>query len=163
MDINVNVNVKIEETPALIKCLSIFCDAVQSTVGILATSAITVPGITDPSNTEAAAPAAKKSRTAAKKENANPVTEVLLVSQPEAPKITETVDDVEAMLGTDPEPEAVTPPSLEDVRAVCTEFAKTNPDKKVQLAECFQKVGAVKLSEVAPEKYPELLALVKAL
>lgn len=164
MDINLNVNVKIEETPALINCLSIFCDAVQSTV---ATSAITAPSITDLSNTEAVAPAAKKSRTGAKKENAipaaAPVSEVPQVSQPESPKIIETVDDVDAMLGTDPEPEAVKELSLEDVKAVCMDFAKAHPDKKANLAECFKKVGATKLSDTDSAKYAELVKLVKAL
>lgn len=36
MDINLNVNVKFEETPALINCFSAFSTALQATVGALA-------------------------------------------------------------------------------------------------------------------------------
>ena len=36
MDINVNVNVKFEETPALINCFSAFSTALQAMVGTLA-------------------------------------------------------------------------------------------------------------------------------
>lgn len=175
MDINLNVNVKIEETPALIKCLSTFCGAIQSTVEVLALAAnryyVAPDSIefahSDSVTTEAVAPAAKKSRTGAKKENATPaaapVSEVPQVSQPESPKITETVDYVDAMLAPEREPEAVKELSLEDVKAVCMDFAKANPDKKANLAECFKKVGATKLSDTDPAKYAELVKLVKAL
>ena len=41
MDINVNVNVKFEETPALINCFSAFSTALQATVGALAVATTT--------------------------------------------------------------------------------------------------------------------------
>lgn len=47
MDINVNVNVKFEETPALINCFSAFSTALQATVGALAVATTTTHTATE--------------------------------------------------------------------------------------------------------------------
>ena len=47
MDINLNVNVKFEETPALINCFSAFSTALQATVGALACLLYTSPSPRD--------------------------------------------------------------------------------------------------------------------
>ena len=135
MDINVNVNVKFEETPALINCFSAFSTALQATVGALAVATTTthtatesVPVVKDES---VSAPVVKAEQTAA------------------------------AAPAPDKEEEKVL--TMDDVKAACMDFIKKNPDKKAKLAECFQKVGSTKLSDTPAEKYAELIELVKGL
>ena len=134
MDINVNVNVKFEETPALINCFSAFSTALQATVGALAVATTThtatesVPVVKDES---VSAPAVKAEQTAAAAPAPN--------------------KEVEKVL------------TMDDVKAACMDFIKKNPDKKAKLAECFQKVGGTKLSDTPAEKYAELIELVKGL
>ncbi len=51
--------------------------------------------------------------------------------------------------------------AIEDVRAVMAQ--KTQDGKSKEIKELLKKYGAVKLSAVAPEHYPELLKEAKAL
>ena len=63
MDINVNVNVKFEETPALINCFSAFSTALQATVGALAVATTTTHTATEDT---ASAKGSRKNSKAAK-------------------------------------------------------------------------------------------------
>lgn len=161
MDINLNVNVKFEETPALINCFSAFSTALQATVGALASATTTSHTVA----AEDAAPA-KPSRKSAKSVKAAPD-----VTADEAPAI-------EPMQTPAPAPETIPVQTIElpaavaeaekaytldDVKAICMDFIKKNPDKKAKLAECFQQVGATKLSDTPAEKYAELVQLVQAI
>lgn len=169
MDINLNVNVKFEETPALINCFSAFSTALQATVGALASATTTSHTVA----VEDAAPA-KTSRKSAKSVKAAPA-----VTADEAPAVeqlqttatatatatapaTETIP-VQAIEVPAAVAEAEKAYTLDDVKAICMDFIKKNPDKKAKLAECFQQVGATKLSDTPAEKYAELVQLVQAL
>ena len=166
MDINLNVNVKFEETPALINCFSAFSTALQATVGALASATTTSHTVA----VEDAAPA-KTSRKSAKSVKAAPA-----VTDDEAPAVEQlqtTAPDASPAPEIVPVPEVEAPApvvdeaekayTLDDVKAICMDFIKKNPDKKAKLAECFQQVGATKLSDTPVEKYAELLQLVQAL
>ena len=166
MDINLNVNVKFEETPALINCFSAFSTALQATVGALAVAATTSHTVV----AEDAAPA-KTSRKSAKSVKATPA-----VTADEAPAVEPTqttAPDASPAPEIVPVPEVEAPApvvdeaekdyTLDDVKAICMDFIKKNPDKKAKLAECFQQVGATKLSDTPVEKYAELVQLVQAL
>lgn len=165
MDINLNVNVKFEETLALINYFSAFSTALQATVGALAMATTTSHTIF----AEEAAPA-KTSRKSAKSVKAAPD-----VTADEAPAI-EPMQTTVAATATDPETvlvqeievpapdkEAEKVLTMDDVKAACMDFIKKNPDKKAKLVECFQKVGGTKLSDTPAEKYAELIELVKGL
>lgn len=161
MDINVNVNVKFEETPALINCFSAFSTALQATVGALAVSATTTH-----TATEDTAPA-KGSRKNSKAAKVIPATDAAAESVPvvkdesvSAPAV-KAEQTAAAALAPDKEEEKVL--TMDDVKAACMDFIKKNPDKKAKLAECFQKVGSTKLSDTPAEKYAELIELVKGL
>lgn len=140
MDINLNVNVKFEETPALINCFSAFSTALQATVGALAL-ATTTSRTVDAEE----APAVKPMPTTVA--TTTPETVPVQVIEVPAP----VVDEAEKAY------------TLDDVKAICMDFIKKNPDKKAKLAECFQQVGATKLSDAPAEKYAELVQLVQAL
>ena len=144
MDINLNVNVKFEGTPALINCFSAFVGALEQ---INSVSLEAVP----------ARPAPKKS---AKK--ATPAVEV--APDPEATETT-PAEVIEAVEVVEPAPESETTPAItsEEIRAMCVELLKAHPEKKAALPGCFQAVGATKLADVPPEKYAQLVELVKAL
>ena len=58
-------------------------------------------------------------------------------------------------------PPETAPITLEDVRAVMT--AKSREDKTAEVKALLTKYGAVKLGEVAPERYAELLRETEAL
>lgn len=165
MDINLNVNVKFEETPALINCFSAFSTALQATVGALASATTTSHTVT----VEDAAPA-KTSRKSAKSVKAAPAVtadeapavEQLQTTAPAAAPAPETIP-VQAIEVPAAVAEAEKAYTLDDVKAICMDFIKKNPDKKAKLAECFQKVGSTKLSDTPAEKYAELIELVKGL
>lgn len=144
MDININLNVKLEETPALINCFSAFVGALEQ---INSVSLEAVP----------ATPAPKKS---AKKATQA----VEAAPDPEATEVAaaETIETAEAV---EPATEAETTPAItaDEVKAACMELIKAHPEKKAALAGCFQAVGATKLSDVPVEKYAQLVELVKAL
>ena len=144
MDININLNVKLEETPALINCFSAFVGALEQ---INSVSLEAVP----------ATPAPKKS---AKKATQA----VEAAPDPEATEVAaaETIETAEAV---EPAAEAETTPAItaDEVKAACMELIKAHPEKKAALAGCFQAVGATKLSDVPVEKYAQLVELVKAL
>lgn len=140
MDINLNVNVKFEETPALINCFSAFSTALQATVGALAL-ATTTSRTVDAEEAPAVEPMPTTVATT------TPETVPVQVIEVPAP----VVDEAEKAY------------TLDDVKAICMDFIKKNPDKKAKLAECFQQVGATKLSDAPAEKYAELVQLVQAL
>lgn len=152
MDINLNVNVKFEETPALINCFSAFSTALQTTVGALALATTT----SHTGAVEDAAPA-KTSRKSAKSVKAAPA-----VTADEAPAVEQLQTTAPETVPV-PDVEAEKAYTLDDVKAICMDFIKKNPDKKAKLAECFQQVGATKLSDTPAEKYAELVQLVQAL
>lgn len=152
MDINLNVNVKFEETPALINCFSAFSTALQATVGALASATTTSHTVA----VEDAAPA-KTSRKSAKSVKAAPA-----VTADEAPAVEQLQTTAPETVPV-PDVEAEKAYTLDDVKAICMDFIKKNPDKKAKLAECFQQVGATKLSDTPAEKYAELVQLVQAL
>lgn len=162
MDINVNVNVKFEETPALINCFSAFSTALQATVGALAVATTT----TTHTATEDTA-SAKGSRKNSKAAKVIPATDAATESVPvvkdervSAP-VVKAEQTAAAAPAPDKEEEKVL--TMDDVKAACMDFIKKNPDKKAKLAECFQKVGSTKLSDTPAEKYAELIELVKGL
>ena len=157
MDINVNVNVKFEETPALINCFSAFSTALQATVGALAVA-------TTATEDTASAKGSRKNSKAAK---VIPATDAATESVPvvkdervSAP-VVKAEQTAAAAPAPDKEEEKVL--TMDDVKAACMDFIKKNPDKKAKLAECFQKVGSTKLSDTPAEKYAELIELVKGL
>lgn len=162
MDINVNVNVKFEEAPALINCFSAFSTALQATVGALAVATTT----TTHTATEDTA-SAKGSRKNSKAAKVIPATDAATESVPvvkdervSAP-VVKAEQTAAAAPAPDKEEEKVL--TMDDVKAACMDFIKKNPDKKAKLAECFQKVGSTKLSDTPAEKYAELIELVKGL
>lgn len=144
MELTINLNVKLEETPALINCFSAFVGALEQ---INSVSLEAVP----------AKPAPKKS---AKKATQT----VEVAPDPEATEAApaEVIETVEAV---EPAAEAETTPAItsEEIRAMCVELLKAHPEKKAALPGCFQAVGATKLADVPPEKYAQLVELVKAL
>lgn len=146
MTINVNVNIKLEDTPALINCFSAFVGALEQ---INSVTLVSVP--------EASKPAPKKSaKKATQAVEVAPDPEVAEVAPPEV------VEPVEAV---EPAAEAETTPAItaDEVKAACMELIKAHPEKKAALAGCFQAVGATKLSDVPTEKYAQLIELVSAL
>lgn len=160
MDINVNVNVKFEETPALINCFSVFSTALQATVGALAVATTTHTATEDTAS-------AKGSRKNSKAAKVIPATDAATESVPvvkdervSAP-VVKAEQTAAAAPAPDKEEEKVL--TMDDVKAACMDFIKKNPDKKAKLAECFQKVGSTKLSDTPAEKYAELIELVKGL
>lgn len=160
MDINVNVNVKFEETPALINCFSAFSTALQATVGALAVATTTHTATEDTAS-------AKGSRKNSKAAKVIPATDATTESVPvvkdervSAP-VVKAEQTAAAAPAPDKEEEKVL--TMDDVKAACMDFIKKNPDKKAKLAECFQKVGSTKLSDTPAEKYAELIELVKGL
>ena len=160
MDINVNVNVKFEETPALINCFSAFSTARQATVGALAVATTTHTATEDTAS-------AKGSRKNSKAAKVIPATDAATESVPvvkdervSAP-VVKAEQTAAAAPAPDKEEEKVL--TMDDVKAACMDFIKKNPDKKAKLAECFQKVGSTKLSDTPAEKYAELIELVKGL
>ena len=160
MDINLNVNVKFEETPALINCFSAFSTALQATVGALAGATATSHSVA-----EDTAPT-KSSRKNSKAAKAIPAAEAVTESVPAvkdegvfSPAV--TAEQTAAAPAPDKEVEKAL--TMDDVKAACMDFIKKNPDKKAKLAECFQKVGGTKLSDTPAEKYAELIELVKGL
>ncbi len=165
MDINLNVNVKFEETPALINCFSAFSTALQATVGALAVATTTSHTVA----AEEAAPAKTSRKSAKSVKAALAVTadeasavEPMQTTAPVAAPAPETVP-VQAIEMPAAVAEAEKAYTLDDVKAICMDFIKKNPDKKAKLAECFQQVGATKLSDTPAEKYAELVQLVQAL
>lgn len=160
MDINVNVNVKFEEPPALINCFSAFSTALQATVGALAVATTTHTATEDTAS-------AKGSRKNSKAAKVIPATDAATESVPvvkdervSAP-VVKAEQTAAAAPAPDKEEEKVL--TMDDVKAACMDFIKKNPDKKAKLAECFQKVGSTKLSDTPAEKYAELIELVKGL
>lgn len=160
MDINVNVNVKFEETPALINCFSAFSTALQAKVGALAVATTTHTATEDTAS-------AKGSRKNSKAAKVIPATDAATESVPvvkdervSAP-VVKAEQTAAAAPAPDKEEEKVL--TMDDVKAACMDFIKKNPDKKAKLAECFQKVGSTKLSDTPAEKYAELIELVKGL
>lgn len=161
MDINLNVNVKFEETPALINCFSAFSTALQATVGALASATTTSHTVA----AEDAAPA-KTSRKSAKSVKAAPdvtADEAPAIEPMQTPAPAPETIPVQAIEVPAAVAEAEKAYTLDDVKAICMDFIKKNPDKKAKLAECFQQVGATKLSDTPAEKYAELVQLVQAL
>ncbi|WP_293726902.1 hypothetical protein [uncultured Phascolarctobacterium sp.] len=164
MDINLNVNVKFEETPALINCFSAFSTALQATVGALAMATTTSRTV----DAEEAAPAkaSRKSAKSAKAAPAMPAEDAPAVEPMPTTVATTTPETVPVQVIEVPAPvvdEAEKAYTLDDVKAICMDFIKKNPDKKAKLAESFQQVGATKLSDTPAEKYAELVQLVQAL
>lgn len=145
MELNINLNVKLEETPALINCFSAFVGALEQ---INSVSVEAVP----------ATPAPKKS---AKK--ATQAVEVAPdpaeVAEAALAEVIETAEVVEPAV----EPETTPAITADEVKAACMELIKAHPEKKAALAGCFQAVGATKLSDVPTEKYAQLIELVSAL
>lgn len=158
MDINLNVNVKFEETPALINC---FSTALQATVGALAVATTTSHTVA----AEEAAPAksSRKSAKSVKATPAMPADEAPAVEHMQTPAPDPETIPVQAIEVPAAVAEAEKAYTLDDVKAICMDFIKKNPDKKAKLAECFQQVGATKLSDTPAEKYAELVQLVQAL
>lgn len=161
MDINLNVNVKFEETPALINCFSAFSTALLATVGALAGATATSHSVA-----EDTAPT-KSSRKNSKSAKAIPAAEAVTESVPAvkdegvfSPAVTA---EQTAAAAPAPDKEVEKALTMDDVKAACMDFIKKNPDKKAKLAECFQKVGGTKLSDTPAEKYAELIELVKGL
>lgn len=160
MDINVNVNVKFEETPALINCFSAFSTfstALQATVGALAVATTTTHTATEDN-----APA-KGSRKNSKVAKVIPATESVPVVKDESVSAPVVKAEQTAAAAPAPNKEVEKVLTMDDVKAACMDFIKKNPDKKAKLAECFQKVGGTKLSDTPAEKYAELIELVKGL
>ena len=157
MDINVNVNVKFEETPALINCFSAFSTALQATVGALAVATTTTHTATEDN-----APA-KGSRKNSKVAKVIPATESVPVVKDESVSAPAVKAEQTAAAAPAPNKEVEKVLTMDDVKAACMDFIKKNPDKKAKLAECFQKVGGTKLSDIPAEKYAELIELVKGL
>ncbi len=157
MDINVNVNVKFEETPALINCFSAFSTALQATVGALAVATTTTHTATEDN-----APA-KGSRKNSKVAKVIPATESVPVVKDESVSAPAVKAEQTAAAAPAPNKEVEKVLTMDDVKAACMDFIKKNPDKKAKLAECFQKVGGTKLSDTPAEKYAELIELVKGL
>lgn len=149
MDINVNVNVKFEETPALINCFSAFSTALQATT-------------TTHTATEDNAPA-KGCRKNSKAAKVIPATESVPVVKDESVSAPVVKAEQTAAAAPAPDKEEEKVLTMDDVKAACMDFIKKNPDKKAKLAECFQKVGSTKLSDTPAEKYAELIELVKGL
>lgn len=157
MDINVNVNVKFEETPALTNCFSAFSTALQATVGALAVATTTTHTATEDN-----APA-KGSRKNSKVAKVIPATESVPVVKDESVSAPAVKAEQTAAAAPAPNKEVEKVLTMDDVKAACMDFIKKNPDKKAKLAECFQKVGGTKLSDTPAEKYAELIELVKGL
>ena len=157
MDVNVNVNVKFEETPALINCFSAFSTALQATVGALAVATTTTHTATEDN-----APA-KGSRKNSKVAKVIPATESVPVVKDESVSAPAVKAEQTAAAAPAPNKEVEKVLTMDDVKAACMDFIKKNPDKKAKLAECFQKVGGTKLSDTPAEKYAELIELVKGL
>lgn len=160
MDINVNVNVKFEETPALINCFSAFSTALQATVGALAVATTTHTATEDTAS-------AKGSRKNSKAAKVIPATDAATESVPvvKDERVSASVVKAEQTAAAAPAPDKEEEKvlTMDDVKAACMDFIKKNPDKKAKLAECFQKVGSTKLSDTPAEKYAELIELVKGL
>ncbi|WP_418563630.1 hypothetical protein [Phascolarctobacterium faecium] len=161
MDINVNVNVKFEETPALINCFSAFSTALQATVGALAVATTTTHTATEDN---ASAKGSRKNSKAAKAiPAAEAVTESVPAVQDEGVFSPAVTAEQTAAAAPAPDKEVEKALTMDEVKAACMDFIKKNPDKKAKLAECFQKVGGTKLSDTPAEKYAELIELVKGL
>mgnify|MGYP000458905928 CR=1 FL=1 len=145
MDINLNVNVKFEETPALINCFSAFSTALQATVGALAGATATSHSVA-----EDTAPT-KSSRKNSKAAKTIPATEAATESVPVVKDGSVSAPSVKAeqtaAAAPAPDKEVEKALTMDDVKAACMDFIKKNPDKKAKLAECFQKVGGTKLSD----------------
>lgn len=127
MDINLNVNVKFEETPALINCFSAFSTALQATVGALA-------GATTTSLT---------------------ATEATLEIKPdESAPVTITPAPASATPTPAPSPVPTAPVhqyTLEEIQAACGPLMDAG--KMDQLAAILQKFGVASLPEIPKEQY----------
>lgn len=161
MDINLNVNVKFEETPALINCFSAFCNALQTTVDALAVATTTTHTVTE--DTAPAKSSRKNSKAAKDIPAAEAVAESVTVAKDESASAPAVIAEPVAAAAPAPDKEVEKVLTMDDVKAACMDFIKKNPDKKAKLAECFQKVGGTKLSDIPAEKYAELVQLVQAL
>lgn len=161
MDINVNVKVKFEETPALINCFSAFSTALQATVGALAVATTTTH--TAAEDTASAKGSRKNSKTAKVIPATDAATESVPVVKDERVSAPVVKAEQTAAAAPAPDKEEEKVLTMDDVKAACMDFIKKNPDKKAKLAECFQKVGSTKLSDTPAEKYAELIELVKGL
>lgn len=161
MDINVNVNVKFEETPALINCFSAFSTALQAMVGTLAMATTTVHTVAE--DTAPAKSSRKNSKAAKAIPAIDAVTEPVPAAKDESASAPAVIAEQTAAVTPEPDKEVEKVLTMDDVKAACMDFIKKNPDKKAKLAECFQKIGGTKLSDTPAEKYAELLELVKGL
>lgn len=161
MIINVNVNIKLEETPALINCFSAFCEALQNVMG----------AVGEPAPVKAASKKTPKKTAPTEVVIAPEIAIADGVSTADidiAEKVAEALSEPEKVEAAPVEEAKTTEPATavvtsDEVKAACMDFKDKNPDRKKELADCFGKVGATKLSEVPAEKLAELLALVKAL
>lgn len=160
MDINVNVNVKFEETPALINCFSAFSTALQATVGALAVATTTHTATEDTASAKGSGKNSKAAKVIPATDAATESVPVVKDERVSAP-VVKAEQTAAAAPAPDKEEEKVL--TMDDVKAACMDFIKKNPDKKAKLAECFQKVGSTKLSDTPAEKYAELIELVKGL
>lgn len=137
MDINVNVNVKFEGTPALINCFSAFSAALQATVGALAV-------------------ATKTTHTAV--EDVEPAT-VFGTGDASVVVIDNTVPVQESALVEAQVPEVVpTAPThqytIEEIQAACGPLMDAG--KMNELAAILHGLGAASLLDLPAEKYGAL-------
>ncbi len=143
MDINVNLTVKFEETPALINCFSTFCSVLQSTVETLA-MASTAAATTNP------APAAAEEATPVKRAK-------------KSAKLAPAVEAVEkvSVAPEKEEPKQVRTVTVEDARAKATALLKEDPKNRDKVADALKECGAAKLTEITEPagllKFVELL------
>ena len=120
MDINLNVNVKFEETPALINCFSAFSTALQATVGALAGATATSHSVA-----EDTAPT-KSSRKNSKAAKTIPATEAATESVPVVKDGSVSAPSVKAeqtaAAAPAPDKEVEKALTMDDVKAACMDF-----------------------------------------
>ncbi|MEG0798731.1 MAG: hypothetical protein RR384_08095 [Acidaminococcaceae bacterium] len=139
MDINVNLKVTFEETPALVNCFGAFTTAVQTVVDALGAAA----GSESTAKEPAKEPVQKKGSSRA-------------VSKAKAvePEPLPNLDDVT------PERRGVT---IEDARAKANELLKANPTNRYKVAIALKACGASTLTEItASEDLEKFVALLEA-
>lgn len=138
MDVNINLKITIEETPALINCFSAFCSTIERCTQLLLASDRDV-------SFEVETEVPKKA----------------------LPEVKPASNEVPAEAPTaSPEPVSAPAPkkyTLKDFQEACAKLMASNADNTSKLFNIIRSLGAEKLSEVPEDKFDELAEQLRAL